>query len=68
MYEAKRLGVKGWIRNVPDGRVETVFEGEEDKVKKLIEFCKIGPPGAKVIAVDVTWENYNDEFRDFEIR
>ena len=53
---------------MPDGRVEAVFEGEQGNVKKLIEFCKRGPPGARVTNTDVIWENYTGEFRDFEIR
>lgn len=51
--EAKRRGVTGWVRNLPDGRVEAVFEGEEKSVKELIEFCKRGPPGARVSNVEV---------------
>jgi len=66
--EARKRGVKGWIRNMPDGRVEAVFEGEEDNVKEVIRFCKRGPPGARVTGVDVVWESYTGEFRDFEIR
>ena len=68
MYEAKKLGVKGWVRNIPDGRVEVVFEGEQENVKELVEFCRRGPPGARVTGIDVIWENYTGEFRDFEIR
>jgi len=67
-YEAKKRGIKGWVRNTPDGRVEAVFEGEEDNVKELIKFCKRGPPGARVTDMDVIWENYTGEFREFEIR
>lgn len=66
--EAKMCGVKGWVRNLPDGRVEAVFEGEEEAVKQLIEFCRHGPPGAKVTGVEVKWEDYTGEFKDFEIR
>ncbi|MBS7616561.1 acylphosphatase [Candidatus Bathyarchaeota archaeon] len=66
--EARKHGVKGWVRNLSDGRVEAVFEGEEETVKKLIDFCKSGPPGAKVVKVDVKWEDYAGEFKDFEIR
>lgn len=67
-HEARIRGVKGWVRNLPDGRVEAVFEGEEEAVKELIDFCKWGPPGAKVTKVDVKWEVYTGEFKDFEIR
>jgi acylphosphatase len=53
---------------MPDGRVEAVFEGEEEAVKELIEFCRRGPPGARVAKVDVKLEAYTGEFKDFEIR
>lgn len=71
-YETKsladRLGVKGWVRNLPDGRVEAVFEGEEEMVRKMIDFCKRGPPGARVTDVKVEWEDYKGEFNGFSIR
>jgi len=66
--EAIRQSLTGWVRNMPDGRVEAVFEGEKDNVDKLIEFCRRGPPGARVTKVEVVWENYMGEFRDFRIR
>ena len=66
--EAKKLGVKGWVRNLSDDRVEAVFEGEEKSVKGLIEFCRRGPPGARVTDLDIIWENYTGEFRNFEVR
>jgi acylphosphatase len=66
--EADTLGVKGWVLNRSDGRVEAVFEGEEAAVKKMIGFCKRGPLGAKVVKVDITWGDYIGEFREFEIR
>jgi len=67
-YEARRRRVTGWVRNTSDERVEAVFEGEEENVKKLLEFCKQGPPGARVANVDVAWERYSGEFADFEVR
>lgn len=67
-HEAKKHGVKGWVRNLRNGRVEAVFEGEEEAVKKLIEFCRGGPAGARVTHVDVTWGSYTGEFKDFQIR
>lgn len=65
---AKEMGVRGWVRNLPDGRVEAVFEGEREKVKEMIEFCRRGPPSAHVVDVKVKWESYREEFEDFEIR
>jgi acylphosphatase len=67
-YTADSHGVKGWVRNLPDGRVEAVFEGEEEAVKALIEFCKRGPPGARVTSVDLMWEDFIGEFDGFKIK
>lgn len=67
-HEANKLNVKGWVRNLQDGKVEAVFEGEEQAVKELIEFCKQGPPAARVTQLDVDWENYTGEFKSFEMR
>ena len=66
--QARKRGVKGWVRNLPDGRVEAVFEGEEEGVKKLLEYCDHGPVGARIENVEVVWENYSGEFRDFKVR
>ena len=66
--EANRRNVVGWIRNNPDGRVEAVFEGAKKDVEKVIDFCRIGSPAARVTDVDVQWEDYTGEFKDFHIR
>jgi acylphosphatase len=66
--EAIRQGVTGWVRNLRDGRVEAVFEGEKDDVERLVEFCRRGPSGARVTHVDVSHEDYTGEFRDFQVR
>jgi acylphosphatase len=50
------LGLAGWIRNLPDGRVEAVFEGEDERVESMVEWCRHGPAGAEVDAVDVERE------------
>lgn len=65
---ATRLNVKGWVRNTFDEKVEAVFEGEKEAVEKLIEFCRKGPPYARVSKVDVSWEKFVGEFHDFRIR
>jgi len=67
-HEANRRNVSGWVRNLPDRRVEAVFEGEKDDVEMLIEFCRRGPPGARVTRVQVRWERYTGEFRVFRAR
>jgi len=59
---ATRHKVAGWVRNLPDGRVEAVFEGDEVDVNEVIEWCHVGPPKAKVDDVSVKFENYTGEF------
>ena len=65
--EATRLGLKGWVRNCPDGSVEVVAEGERKKIDDLIGWCHHGPPGAHVHDVRLQWEDFRGEFRDFRI-
>jgi len=65
---AERMGVCGWVRNLPDGRVEAVFEGDKDEVEVMVDFCRRGPPGAQVDDVEVKWEPYKGEFSGFGIR
>jgi acylphosphatase len=64
---AKKLGLKGFVRNTPDGRVEAVFEGDEKAVEEILKFCNRGPLGASVENVEVTEEKFKNEFSDFEI-
>lgn len=65
--EARKYGVTGWVRNLPDGRVEAVFEGEKEDVDKIIEFVRHGPPYAKVTDLKLEWQDYTGEFKDFRI-
>ena len=65
---ADRLGVKGWVKNLPDGSVEAVVEGPRDKVEQLIRWARRGPSAARVERVVVEWEPYRGEFRSFRIR
>ena len=53
---ARSRRVAGWIRNNPDGTVEGVFEGDPDAVERLVDFCRVGPRGARVERVDVVDE------------
>jgi len=59
--------VTGWVRNLSNGRVEAVFEGEESDVEIIVDFCKHGPSGAHVEAAEVIWKNWKGEFSDFRI-
>ncbi|MCE4625980.1 MAG: acylphosphatase [Desulfurococcales archaeon] len=66
---AAQHGVKGWVRNLPDGRtVEAVLEGEREAVEKVICWAMRGPPLARVEGLQVEFEEYKGEFRDFTIR
>jgi acylphosphatase len=64
---ANGLGLAGWVRNLPDGRVEALFEGEKEEVEKAVDFCRRGPPGARVQNLEVKWEDWIGEFQDFRI-
>lgn len=65
---AQKLGLTGFARNLPDGRVEVVAEGPEEKLQELINFCHHGPPLAHVTGVEIHWEEPTGEFRDFSVR
>ena len=65
---ATRLGLNGWVRNLRDGRVEAIFEGEREAVEKAILECKKGPPGAYVADADVMWEPFTGDLKGFEVR
>lgn len=66
--KAQELGVKGWVRNLPDGRVEAVFEGEDEAVEAMVRWCWEGSPYASVTGVEAKEEAYKGEFDSFEIR
>ncbi|HIE36777.1 TPA: acylphosphatase [Candidatus Geothermarchaeota archaeon] len=66
--KARELGLKGYVRNMSDGSVEAVVEGDKDKVEKLLEWMRIGPPMAKVDRVIVEYQEYKGDFKDFTIK
>ncbi|HYA22302.1 MAG TPA: acylphosphatase [Thermoproteota archaeon] len=65
---AKRLGVSGYVRNLEDGSVEALYEGEKGAVDEMVEWTKKGPPHARVTSFRFTWEEPTDEFSDFSVR
>ena len=65
--EAKRLGLTGWVRNLSDGSVEIVVEGEDEQVRELLQWAQHGPSAARVDRVDTRWRSYTGEFSDFRI-
>jgi len=64
---ALELGVTGWVRNLPDGSVEGLFEGHDSAVQALVEWCRCGPPAARVDSIDVREAEYSGEFANFTI-
>jgi 2'-5' RNA ligase len=64
---AAAAGVTGWVRNRRDGRVEAVFEGEEEAVESMVKWCWKGSPSSRVEKVEVSSEEYRGEFPDFRI-
>jgi acylphosphatase len=65
--EANRLGVRGWVRNLPDGDVEALIEGPPEDVDRLIAWCHHGPPAARVDDVSVSWEAATGQFTGFSV-
>ena len=66
-WAAERIGVRGWVRNRPDGTVQALFEGERERVEEMLGWCRRGPALARVTAVDVEWEDYRGDLAEFRI-
>jgi len=64
---AEKNNVKGWVKNLPDKRVEAVLEGEESNIDAVIDWSHFGPPGAVVEDLKTSNENSSEKFSDFEI-
>jgi acylphosphatase len=65
--EARARGLAGWARNLPDGRVEALFEGDKRLVENMLRWCHQGPPYAYVDRVEVEWQPYVGDLTDFRI-
>ncbi len=65
--QAEGLGLKGWVRNLSDGRVEALFEGDDSDVNSMLAWCRKGPSLARVDDLEISEELYKGEFRDFRI-
>ncbi len=67
--KARILGLTGWVRNEPDGTVTATAEGDKEKLKEFVEWCKEGSPPAEVTQVEEKWKRKaSGQFDDFEIR
>ena len=65
---AQKANVCGWVRNLPELRVEAVLQGERADVEKVVDFMRKGPPLARVIDAAVSWRTPAETFHEFEIR
>jgi len=65
--EAATLGLTGWVRNLPDGRVEAIAEGTRDLLENFISRIRQGPALSRVDDVQLIWSSGESEFRDFRI-
>jgi len=66
--EAHKRHLTGWVRNLADGSVAAVFEGEEENVEAMIQWCHHGPPSAQVTELIVQPEEYRGEFQSFSVK
>jgi len=66
--QASIRGISGWVKNLPDGRVESVMEGDKDSVESLLEFCRKGPPGSSVNNIKIEWEKPRGDSGGFDIK
>ncbi len=64
---ALSLGLTGWVRNLPDGSVEAVFEGPRVALENMLGLLHSGPPSARVTSVDTNWGQASGEFADFRV-
>ena len=65
--KAQELGLTGRVRNLWDGRVEAIFEGEKKAVQRAVDWCHLGPPSARVDDVEVSYEEPSGDFSRFRI-
>ena len=65
---ANELEVRGWIKNLPNGKVELMVEGSKNSVKLMIEWCKKGPRMAEVEDIEVAWLPYSGKYNQFQLK
>ena len=64
---AYSLGLRGWVRNLYDGRVEALLEGDRTAIENALRTLRVGPPGAVVDNIDIKWESYIGDQKEFHI-
>jgi len=65
--KAEELGLAGWVKNAPDGRVEALFEGPSESVREMVRWCEEGPQQASVENVDTDFERAGGDLEGFEV-
>lgn len=65
---AQEMGLKGWVKNLADGRVEAVFEGPKEKVMTMVEKCQKGPRAGRVESIDLQWEEIDKKLTEFSVK
>ena len=65
---AIKNNVNGWVRNLDDGRVEIVTEGQKQNIDNFVDWCKTGSANSRVDEFELSEENSTDEFENFEVR
>lgn len=66
--QADQLGIQGWVRNLPDGSVEALFQGDQTIISKMLAWCRQGPPASKVETVSTENPEMTERFKTFEVR
>lgn len=66
--KAKQLEITGWVKNLADGRVEAVLEGEKEAIEKMVKWLKVGPPLARVDRVEIEHQPFQNHFQNFKIK
>jgi len=66
--QARQLGLRGWVRNCPDGSVEILTEGKPACLEQFMAWCRKGPPGAVVTDLAIQWQEASEEFTGFVVR
>ena len=65
--KAQQLGLSGWVKNLPDGRVEALFEGPSKEVREMVRWCEHGPPHAAVENVEIEFDTAREDVSGFEV-
>lgn len=65
---ARDMGLKGWVRNLPEGHVETVAQGDQETLERFLESLHDGPPLARVAEIDTNWTAADEKFTNFSVK